>query len=110
MGIIRVVRGGGAALIFPEGSRSPSGELQASQPGVGFIAAKTGAPVVPVWIDGSFAALPRGTYCPAKKAVTVIEEAIFVVNTAYESWSDVGWWAELNGLPMITVTAFFAGQ
>jgi 1-acyl-sn-glycerol-3-phosphate acyltransferase len=60
MGIIRVVRGGGAALIFPEGSRSPDGQLQDSQPGIGLVVAKTGAPVVPVRILGSYEAFPRG--------------------------------------------------
>jgi 1-acyl-sn-glycerol-3-phosphate acyltransferase len=61
MGIIRVVRGGGAALIFPEGSRSPNGQLQDAQPGIGLIVAKTGAPVVPVRISGSYEAFPRGS-------------------------------------------------
>jgi 1-acyl-sn-glycerol-3-phosphate acyltransferase len=60
MGAIRVVREGGAVLIFPEGTRSPDGRLQAGQPGIGMIAAKTGAPVLPVRISGSYEAFPRG--------------------------------------------------
>ena len=60
MGAIRVVREGGAVLIFPEGTRSPDGKLQAGQPGIGMIAAKTGAPVLPARITGSFDAFPRG--------------------------------------------------
>jgi len=72
MGVIRVVRGGGAALIFPEGSRSRDGQLQPVQPGIGLIAAKTGAPVVPVWIDGSFAAFPPGAKFPLKKPIKVV--------------------------------------
>jgi len=72
MGVIRVVRGGGAALIFPEGSRSRDGQLQAVEPGIGLIAAKTGAPVVPVWIDGSFAAFPPGAKFASKKPIRVI--------------------------------------
>jgi 1-acyl-sn-glycerol-3-phosphate acyltransferase len=71
MGLIRVIRAGGAALIFPEGTRSPHGKLQPSQPGVGMILAKTGAPVVPVRISGSFEAFPRGTGCPRLIPVTV---------------------------------------
>jgi len=59
MGAIRVVKNGGAVLIFPEGSRSPDGKLQSAQPGIGMIAAKTGAPVVPMRIFGSFEALPK---------------------------------------------------
>jgi 1-acyl-sn-glycerol-3-phosphate acyltransferase len=72
MGAIRVVRNGGAALIFPEGTRSLNGHLQAAQPGIGMIMAKTGAPVVPVGIFGSFEALPRGSFYPRRQAVTVV--------------------------------------
>jgi 1-acyl-sn-glycerol-3-phosphate acyltransferase len=72
MGIIRVVRSGGAALIFPEGSRSPDGCLQPAQPGIGMVVAKTGAPVVPVRIEGSFRALPRGAASPRLTPVTVL--------------------------------------
>jgi 1-acyl-sn-glycerol-3-phosphate acyltransferase len=71
MGIIRVVRGGGAALIFPEGSRSPDGQLQDSQSGIGLVVAKTGAPVVPVRVEGSFAVLPRGAKRPASGRIVV---------------------------------------
>ena len=71
MGAIRVVRGGGAILIFPEGSRSPDGKLQPAQPGIGMIMAKTGAPVVPVRVSGSFQAFPRGTAVPHFVAVKV---------------------------------------
>jgi 1-acyl-sn-glycerol-3-phosphate acyltransferase len=71
MGIIRVVRSGGAALIFPEGSRSPDGNLQRAQPGIGLIAAKTGSPVVPVRISGSYEALRRGRLLPSFAHITL---------------------------------------
>ena len=71
MGAIRVVRSGGAVLIFPEGTRSPDGNLQAAQPGIGMIVAKTGAPVVPVNISGTFSALPRGTGIPSCFPVSI---------------------------------------
>jgi len=71
MGAIRVVKNGGAVLIFPEGTRSPDGELQPAQPGIGMIAAKTGAPVVPVKISGSFKAFPRGALWPRLTSVTI---------------------------------------
>ena len=71
MGAIRVVRNGGAVLIFPEGSRSPDGRLLPAQPGVGMIVAKTGAPVVPVKVSGSYEAFPRGSSCPRPHPVTI---------------------------------------
>ena len=71
MGVIRVVRNGGAALIFPEGTRSPDGRLQTAQPGVGLIIAKTQAPVVPVKITGSYEALPRHRRVPHAAQIQV---------------------------------------
>ena len=72
MGIIRVIRTGGAALVFPEGTRSRDGQLQAARPGVGMIVAKTGAPVVPVRILGSFEAFPRDRKTPRRVPITVV--------------------------------------
>ena len=72
MGAIRVVRNGGAVLIFPEGTRSPDGKLQPAQPGIGMIAAKTGAPIVPVKIVGSFASLPKGGLIPHRSSIEVV--------------------------------------
>ena len=71
MGAIRVVRNGGAVLIFPEGTRSLDGTLQPAQAGIGMIAAKTGAPVVPVKILGSFKALPRDKLIPRIVSIQV---------------------------------------
>ena len=71
MGAIRVIKNGGAVLIFPEGTRSPDGNLQPAQPGIGMIAAKTGAPVVPVKISRSYVALPRGKCIPRMTAIEV---------------------------------------
>jgi 1-acyl-sn-glycerol-3-phosphate acyltransferase len=71
MGAIRVVKNGGAVLIFPEGTRSPDGKLQPAQPGIGMIVAKTEAPVVPVRIFGSYEAYSRNQRRPKISAVTV---------------------------------------
>jgi 1-acyl-sn-glycerol-3-phosphate acyltransferase len=71
MGAIRVVREGGAVLIFPEGTRSPDGRMQPAQPGIGMIASKTGAPVVPVRIFGSYEAMPKGRSWPMRSQISV---------------------------------------
>jgi 1-acyl-sn-glycerol-3-phosphate acyltransferase len=72
MGAIRVVREGGGVLIFPEGTRSPDGELQPAQPGIGMIVVKTDAPVVPVRIFGSYQAFSRERRIPRRAFVTVV--------------------------------------
>src|SRR5437899_2929643 len=56
--LIRVLKGGNAALVFPEGSRTLDGNLQPGEPGLGLVIAKTLAPVVPMRIFGAHEALP----------------------------------------------------
>jgi len=58
-------------LIFPEGTRSPDGKLQPAQPGIGMIVAKTGAPVVPVRISGSYEVFSRNMKMPARGEISV---------------------------------------
>jgi 1-acyl-sn-glycerol-3-phosphate acyltransferase len=48
-----VLTSGGVLLVFPEGTRSRTGELRKARPGIGFIGGTTGAPVVPAYITGS---------------------------------------------------------
>ena len=58
--LIRLLRANQGALVFPEGSRTLDGNLQPPQNGIGFVIAKTLAPVVPMRIFGARQALPRG--------------------------------------------------
>jgi len=72
MSSIRVVRSGGAILVFPEGTRTLDGKLQPAQPGIGMIVAKTGAPVVPLRIFGTFESFPRDRAAPRFVPITVV--------------------------------------
>ena len=58
--IINLLKEGHRTVIFPEGTRSLTGQLQQARPGIGMIIAKTLAPVVPMRIFGSFEAWPKG--------------------------------------------------
>ncbi len=58
--LIRIVNNGEATAVFPEGARTLDGKLQPAQPGLGFVIAKTRAPVLPMRIFGADKALPRG--------------------------------------------------
>jgi len=49
----KLLERGEAVVIFPEGTRHPSGPLHSPRSGVGRLALQTGAPVVPVAIRGS---------------------------------------------------------
>ena len=60
-GSLALLQEGRAILVFPEGTRGVEGEPpRAGRPGVGMLAVLSGAPVVPVYVSGSGAALPRG--------------------------------------------------
>ena len=57
-----------ALLIFIEGTRSPSGELLKPKPGVGMLAYRSGATVIPTLIVGSRQALPpKGRFIRPRK-------------------------------------------
>jgi 1-acyl-sn-glycerol-3-phosphate acyltransferase len=58
--VLQTLHAGKALILFPEGTRSPDGRLQPAKPGVGLIACKTRAPVLPVRIFNSHAAFGRG--------------------------------------------------
>ncbi len=57
---IKILKKGNPLVIFPEGTRTKDGNLKRPKPGAGFIAAKAAVPIVPAYVQGSFAALPRG--------------------------------------------------
>ena len=56
---VRYVRGGHSLVVFPEGGRSLSGELQEFRPGVFLAALKAGVPIIPLTLAGTRRILPR---------------------------------------------------
>lgn len=55
---------GAAVLIFPEGSRTTTGQMNEFQRGVWLLMKRAGCPVVPCAVEGCFEAFPRGTGFP----------------------------------------------
>ncbi|MBI2437479.1 MAG: 1-acyl-sn-glycerol-3-phosphate acyltransferase [Lentisphaerae bacterium] len=55
-----LVRRGRLLCLFPEGTRTPTGGLQPVKAGIGFLIEKSGVPVIPTYIHGTFEAFPRG--------------------------------------------------
>ena len=62
---------GQVVAIFPEGHISPDGALRAAQPGMGWLARKSGAPVFPVWLGGTREVLAKGERRLRSSHVTV---------------------------------------
>lgn len=58
--LLRILKEGRCIVVFPEGTRSQDGRLKKPEGGVGFLAIKSKAWVVPVYIEGSFEAFPKG--------------------------------------------------
>jgi 1-acyl-sn-glycerol-3-phosphate acyltransferase len=58
--VMKLLKEGHRTVIFPEGTRSLTGQIQQARPGIGMIIARTLAPVVPMRIFGSFEAWPKG--------------------------------------------------
>jgi 1-acyl-sn-glycerol-3-phosphate acyltransferase len=83
--LIRILRCGNAALVFPEGSRTLNGDLQPAEPGLGLVIAKTLAPVVPMRIFGAHEALPRdGGSLNLVPITIVIGKPIFLTSADLE--------------------------
>lgn len=71
-GILRRLKEGNRVLIFPEGTRTRDGALQSAKAGIGLLVAKSGVPVQPVRLFGSFDAWPReGKFRPHKFTVVI---------------------------------------
>src|SRR4030066_1819462 len=58
--IMKKLNSGNVVVIYPEGTRSLNGKLQAGKPGVGFIVRMSGKKVVPAAIIGTDKAMPSG--------------------------------------------------
>ena len=58
--VLRALQDDKGLILFPEGTRSPDGQLQNAKAGVGLIACRSQVPVVPARIFGSFEALGKG--------------------------------------------------
>src|SRR4029453_8804500 len=59
-------------IIFPEGTRSTTGELREFRSGIGALVAGLDVSVVPCFIDGSFRAWPKGKRLPPPRKVPLI--------------------------------------
>ena len=58
---VRRLRRGQPVAIFPEGERQIFGELGEAKRGVGLVAALGRVPIIPMLVQGTFQALPRGS-------------------------------------------------
>ena len=62
--ICQLLDEGDKVVIFPEGERSATGELQSIKSGIAMLAMRTQSPIIPVYISGTFDAWPRHQNLP----------------------------------------------
>jgi 1-acyl-sn-glycerol-3-phosphate acyltransferase len=61
---VQLIRNGWNLLLYPEGTRSKTGEIGSFKPGVALLAKFTGRPVIPIHVEGGDAILPYGVFMP----------------------------------------------
>jgi long-chain acyl-CoA synthetase len=62
---------GWSIVIYPEGTRSRSGEIASFKRGVAIIAKKSSRPIIPICVQGSRNVLPEATYIPRKGVIQI---------------------------------------
>lgn len=70
-GAAEQIRQGTSAVVFVEGTRSRTGKLQPFKKGPFVLAIAAQVPVVPVFCDGTFDRLPKGSVAPKTGIVTL---------------------------------------
>jgi 1-acyl-sn-glycerol-3-phosphate acyltransferase len=61
----------GNLILYPEGTRSGTAEMQRFKKGAGLFAVELGVPVVPAYIEGARRILAKGKFLPRPGSVTV---------------------------------------
>jgi 1-acyl-sn-glycerol-3-phosphate acyltransferase len=67
----RLLQGACIYILFPEGTRTRTGEMAPFKPGLGRLVAGTNIPIVPCYLNGTFAALPASGTVPRWKKISV---------------------------------------
>jgi len=66
-----LLKQGSAVVLFPEGHRSDTARLLRAEPGAGFVARRSGAPLVPIAITGTQNVIGRHTLVPRRAEVVM---------------------------------------
>lgn len=68
---VSLLHGGWSLVLFPEGTRSRTGDLGRVRRGAAVMACSTGVPVLPVYIHGLSRVMPKGSRAPLPGGVVV---------------------------------------
>jgi long-chain acyl-CoA synthetase len=107
------VSAGKPLLLFPEGTRSTTGDVAPFRPGLGFLALHHKVGVLPVYLGGTYRALPKGAAIPKRRHLAVhvgelIPYEYFVEKT--KGMSNREAYGEVSRLAREAVVALKAGR
>jgi 1-acyl-sn-glycerol-3-phosphate acyltransferase len=69
--MLKRIKRGELVLLFPEGTRTPDGEVHAIKPGFCAVARRAGTPIILVALDGAYDSWPRDRKLPRRSVVHV---------------------------------------
>ena len=70
--MLKRLQKGELVLLFPEGTRTPDGEIGALKPGFIPVARRSEVPLMPIAVVGAYDCLPRGTKIPTRSPIAVV--------------------------------------
>src|SRR2546430_17307503 len=85
-----LLREGSAVVLFPEGHRSENARLLRAEPGAGFVARRSGAPLVPIAITGTQNVIGRHKLVPRRGPGGEIFRGAFSLPQRNGDWSPMG--------------------
>jgi long-chain acyl-CoA synthetase len=68
---LEVLKRGRSLVVFPEGTRSVTGDVAEFLPSLGYLALRAEVGILPAHVAGSYEALPKGTALPRARDLTV---------------------------------------
>jgi 1-acyl-sn-glycerol-3-phosphate acyltransferase len=84
--LVETLQAGGNLAVFPEGTRNTDAALLPFERGIFRIAARAGAPVVPLWILGS------GEVYPRQAPLLSVRSGVIRIVVGKPSWAQEGDW------------------
>jgi long-chain acyl-CoA synthetase len=67
----QVLRRGKSMVVFPEGTRSLTGEMAEFLPSLGYLALRSGVGLLPAYVAGTFESMPKGAAIPRSRDLGV---------------------------------------
>ncbi|QQS41521.1 MAG: AMP-binding protein [Acidobacteriota bacterium] len=67
--VTQILKEGYNALIFPEGTRSVTGEIAEFKPVIGYLALNDKIGILPIYLSGTYEAFPKGMTVPKRESI-----------------------------------------